>query len=67
MRQWTIQAGRTDFSEVERAELYSGLENISNDWRQESSCRWKSSLWKLIWKELLVYTGMFMVISMVYR
>ena len=31
------------------------------------SCRWKSSLWKLIWKELLVYTGMFMVISMVYR
>ena len=32
-----------------------------------SLCRWRSSLWKLIWKELLVYTGMFMVISMVYR
>jgi len=29
--------------------------------------RWKSSLWKLIWKELLGYTVMFLLISMVYR
>jgi len=29
--------------------------------------RWRSSLWKLLWKELLVYTACFMVISMVYR
>jgi len=29
--------------------------------------RWRSSLWKLIWKELLAYTVTFLLISMVYR
>ena len=29
--------------------------------------RWRSSLWKLLWRELLVYTVCFMMISMVYR
>ena len=29
--------------------------------------RWRSSLWKLLWQELLAYTGGFLVISMVYR
>jgi len=29
--------------------------------------RWRSSLWKLIWKELLVYTITFLLISMIYR
>ena len=29
--------------------------------------RWRSSLWKLIWKELLVYTVAFLLISLVYR
>lgn len=30
-------------------------------------CRWRSSLWKLLWKELLVYTLAFLVISFIYR
>jgi len=29
--------------------------------------RWKSSLWKLIWKELLIYTAMFLTIAAIYR
>ena len=29
--------------------------------------RWRSSLWKLIWKELLVYTLAFLAISLLYR
>jgi hypothetical protein len=29
--------------------------------------RWRSSLWKLVWKELLVYVVVFMIISVVYR
>ena len=29
--------------------------------------RWRSSLWKLLWQELFVYTGVFLMISMVYR
>ena len=29
--------------------------------------RWHSSLWKLLWKELLVYTISFLAISFVYR
>ena len=30
-------------------------------------CRWRCSLWRLIWRELILYTGAFMVISFVYR
>ena len=30
-------------------------------------CRWHSSLWKLLWKELLVYTISFLSISFIYR
>merc|ERR1711892_1596149 len=30
-------------------------------------CRWNSSLWKLLWKELLVYTLTFLFISVIYR
>jgi len=30
-------------------------------------CRWRSSLWKLLWKELLVYTVLFLILSMTYR
>jgi len=30
-------------------------------------CRWRSSLWKLLWRELLVYTLCFLLISMAYR
>jgi hypothetical protein len=29
--------------------------------------RWRSSLWKLLWQELLAYTATFIMISMVYR
>ena len=29
--------------------------------------RWHSSLWKLLWKELLVYTVSFLAISLLYR
>ena len=29
--------------------------------------RWRSSLWKLLWQELLAYTATFILISMVYR
>ena len=29
--------------------------------------RWRCSLWRLIWKELVLYTGAYMVISSVYR
>jgi len=29
--------------------------------------RWKSSLWKLVWLQLLIYTSVYMAISMVYR
>ena len=29
--------------------------------------RWRSSLWKLLWRELLVYTVLFLIVSMVYR
>ena len=29
--------------------------------------RWRSSLWKLLWRELLVYTLAFLVVSMIYR
>jgi len=29
--------------------------------------RWRSSLWKLLWQELLAYTAAYMIISMVYR
>merc|ERR1711915_431639 len=30
-------------------------------------CRWHSSLWKLLWKELLIYTVSFLGISFLYR
>jgi len=30
-------------------------------------CRWRSSLWKLLWRELLVYTLAFFFISFIYR
>ena len=30
-------------------------------------CRWRSSLWKLIWKELLAYNIAFIVIAVIYR
>ena len=29
--------------------------------------RWRSSLWKLLWRELLVYTASFLIISCIYR
>ena len=29
--------------------------------------RWRSSLWKLLWKELLIYTVLFLIVSMIYR
>ena len=29
--------------------------------------RWRSSLWKLLWRELLVYTFSFLIISGIYR
>ena len=29
--------------------------------------RWRSSLWKLVWLQLLVYTTLYMAISMLYR
>jgi len=30
-------------------------------------CRWRSSLWKLLWKELLAYTIAFILVTLVYR
>jgi len=30
-------------------------------------CRWRSSLWKLLWRELLVYTVVYLFISVLYR
>eukprot|EP00092_Neocalanus_flemingeri_P010264 GFUD01011060.1.p1 GENE.GFUD01011060.1~~GFUD01011060.1.p1 ORF type:complete len:409 (+),score=73.73 GFUD01011060.1:151-1377(+) len=30
-------------------------------------CRWRSSLWKLLWRELLAYTITFLLISLIYR
>jgi len=30
-------------------------------------CRWKCSLWKLLWQELLCYTILFLLISVIYR
>lgn len=30
-------------------------------------CRWRSSLWKLVWHELLAFTMIFLVISIIYR
>ena len=31
------------------------------------SYRWRSSIWKLLWKDLLIYTLLFLVIGIVYR
>ena len=30
-------------------------------------CRWRCSLWKLIWRELLGYTATYLLISVLYR
>ena len=30
-------------------------------------CRWRSSLWKILWKELLAYTLAFLFVSLIYR
>ena len=30
-------------------------------------CRWRSSLWKILWKELLLYTLAFLFVSLIYR
>ena len=29
--------------------------------------RWRSSLWKILWKELLAYTLVFLFVSLIYR
>jgi len=29
--------------------------------------RWRCSLWRLIWRELILYTGAFLVVSLIYR
>ena len=29
--------------------------------------RWRASLWKTVWRELLVYLGLYMAISLIYR
>ena len=38
-----------------------------HDTTNEILFRWTSSLWKLLWRELLVYTLSFLGISVVYR
>jgi len=30
-------------------------------------CRWRSSLWKLIWRDLMLYTVLFLIIMAIYR
>ncbi len=50
---WNKLMGGTDSTQM-RGERYLML-------------RWRSSLWKLVWKELLVYVVVFMIISVVYR
>ena len=34
---------------------------------KDDVCRWRCSLWRLIWRELILYTGAFMVISLLDR
>lgn len=49
--------------------LLPGRTNVTDLLLGESRvmCRWRSSLWKLLWRELLVYTLTFLVISLIYR
>jgi hypothetical protein len=34
---------------------------------EEYVYRWRCSLWKLVWKELLAYVVVFIIISVIYR
>jgi len=49
--------------------LLPGRTNVTDLLLGESRvmCRWRSSLWKLLWRELLVYTITFLLISFIYR
>ena len=33
----------------------------------DPGCRWRSSLWKLVWKQLAVYLLAYLAISLLYR
>merc|ERR1712212_687542 len=50
----TMKPKRTAFSEILLGE-------------SRVMCRWRSSLWKILWKELLAYTLAFLFVSLIYR
>jgi len=50
----TVKPKRTTFSEILLGE-------------SRVMCRWRSSLWKILWKELLAYTLAFLLVSLIYR
>ena len=47
--------------------IFCGTSVLRDAQSQSGGCRWRSSLWKLLWKELLAYTSLFLLISLVYR
>merc|ERR1712121_301902 len=50
----SVKPKRTTFSEILLGE-------------SRVMCRWRSSLWKILWKELLAYTLVFLFVSLIYR
>jgi len=56
-----------------KVKIVSGKPKISNDQilgegrRGHIVTRWRSSIWKLLWKEYLAYVVVFFAISMIYR
>lgn len=37
------------------------------DYSNNSTCRWRGSVYKLVWRELLAYLGLYYTINVVYR
>jgi len=44
-----------------------GIMGEIGHWTLPILFRWRASLWKTVWRELLVYLGLYMAISLIYR
>merc|ERR1712025_913755 len=52
---------------LKKAESVSAEQILGEGRRGQVLIRWRSSLWKLLWLEYLIYVVAFIIVSMIYR
>ena len=60
-------SGTNDLTFLQSQNLCSYSRQLNFSLVISSMFRWRASLWKTVWRELLVYLGLYMAISLIYR